>query len=115
MVASRRARGFRTEEIVAADLAATIFPSAHAATRGAPGRDILKTPPFAVEVKARHGFQPLAWLRQALKNAHGDRPVVVIRPDGTGEKTLDQWLVLMPYSAWKTLVREAGHGYPQDS
>jgi len=60
MANSRRARGFRTERVVAEYL--STWWTGACVGRGS-GKDIVNVP-FDCEVKARVGFQPLAYLKQ---------------------------------------------------
>ncbi len=60
MTQHRKHRGFRTERVVAEYLS-TWWPGA-CVGRGS-GKDIVNVP-FDVEVKARAGFQPLAYIKQ---------------------------------------------------
>jgi hypothetical protein len=107
---TRRRRGFETEELVAAALRADGFPHAETPTRGAAGRDILGTPGLCWEIKARTGFEPGSAMRQAARNADGDVPIVVLRPNGMGETTIDLWPMLVPFGAGRRLLRLAGYG-----
>lgn len=108
---SRKHRGFRTQK-VAAEYLADIFPYAESTGAGRPGRDILGTPNFAFEVKARRAFSPKEWAKQATEEAAktGDYAAVIMRPDGMGEANIDQWPVFMTFAQFKALLREAGHG-----
>lgn len=109
---SRRARGFETEELVVAALRADGWPQAETPTRGAGGRDILGTPGVCFEIKARTGFEPLAAMRQAARNADGDLPVVLLRLNGQGEKSIDSWPAILPFGELRKLLRAAGFGEP---
>jgi hypothetical protein len=107
-VNARKARGYRTQAVVAENLRLSgIWPFAETAGAGRPGQDILNTPGYAIEVKARRAYKPLEWLRQAFANAKGNVPAVIFRPDGMGETSIDDWGVLMTFRDWKDLVRRA--------
>lgn len=113
MTSSRRARGFHTEELVAAAFAGDGFPHACAATRGAAGRDILNLLGVCCEVKARTRFDPVAALRQVLTNAAPDEiPLVIVRPNGMGPATVDLWPAFTPFGVQRRLLRLAGYGTP---
>jgi hypothetical protein len=71
-----------------------------------PGRDITGVPGIAIEVKARRDFNPKAWAKQAAKNASGDLAVVVMRPDGMGEETVELWPTFMLLRDFVWLTRE---------
>lgn len=105
-VASRRARGAQTERIVAASWQADGWP--HAEVMRGPGPDLTGTPGVAVEVKARRGLDLLAWMRQAASRP--GVPVLIVRPDGAGPATVDDWPAVVPHGVLRRLLREAGYG-----
>lgn len=105
---TRKQRGYDTERLVAAQWQADGWP--HAEVVRGQGRDLTGTPGVAVEVKARRGFSPLDWMRQAQRNGDGDLPVVILRPDGAGPATVDQWPAIVPHHVLRTLLRLAGYG-----
>jgi len=80
---ARKHRGFRTERVVAQYLS-TVWNGATVG-RGN-GKDIVNVP-FDVEVKARTGFQPLAWLKQskARTSVSGELGFCVLRLNSQGE------------------------------
>jgi hypothetical protein len=108
----RKERGRETEHLVARAFAADGWPHAEATGAGSPGRDIKGVPGVAVEVKARTGFEPMANLRQAVANAAGDLPVVVMRPTGGGPSNIDEWPAFLTFGQLRTLLRAAGYGEP---
>lgn len=110
---ARKRRGRDTERLVAAAFAADGWPYALPTGAGASGVDITGVPGLAVEVKARTNFEPMAHLRQAVKNAPpGDVPVVVMRPNGSGPATIDEWPAFIPFGVLRRLLRGAGYGDP---
>lgn len=111
----RKQRGRETEHLVARAFAADGWPHAEATGAGSPGRDIKGVLGVAPEVKARTGFEPLAALRQAVRNAGGDVPVVIMRPNGSGPTTIDDWPTFLPFGVLRRLLREAGYGNPLES
>jgi hypothetical protein len=113
MTNSRKARGMKTQALVAEWLATRGFPFATDAGAGRQGRDILNTIGLAIEVKARRDLSLPAWLRQAVKTAAGDIPAVIHRPDGFGEASMADWPVTMRLEDWTRLVRAAGYGDPE--
>lgn len=115
MTAARKARGMRTQLVVAQWYAGHGFPYAESAGAGRQGRDILGLPGLAPEVKARTGFEPLAWIKQAEDNAGGDLPYVVLRCNGQGETTVGDWPVLMKLSHHTGLLRAAGYGDEEEA
>jgi hypothetical protein len=113
MANSRKARGMKTQALVAQWLAARGFPYATDAGPGRSGRDVLNTVGLAIEVKARADLALPSWLRQAAKTAGGDIPVVIHRPNGFGEASMGIWPVTMCLEDWTRLVRAAGYGDPE--
>lgn len=115
-MSTRKRRGADTQRVVAAAWQADGWPYAEPVGAGATGRDITGTPGIALEIKARAGFDPLAWLRQAIRNAKGhDIPAVVLRPNGAGPATVDEWPVIIPHKIFRALLRAAGYGDPEES
>ena len=105
MASSRVSRGRRTQVLVAEFFkGAGIFPEAESIAASLPGRDILNTPNFAVEVKARRDFTPIEWAKQAAKNSGEDLPVVVMRPDGLGEENVASFLAFMTLDRFTWMV-----------
>jgi len=108
---SRKHRGMRTQLVVAQHLAAHGWPHAESAGSGRPGSDVLGIPGLSIEVKARAGFEPLAWLRQATLHDDG-MPLVCFRPNGMGETTVDQWpclIRLAPMSSLRQVALDLAH------
>lgn len=108
----RKERGRATEHLVAAAYVGDGWPHAEATGAGSPGRDIKGTPGIATEVKARREFAPMAALRQAVANAGGDVPVVVMRPTGGGPSNVDEWPAFTTFGQLRRLLRLAGYGEP---
>jgi len=118
---SRVSRGRKTEQIVADFLSNPgPFPSAERRPASLPGSDIINTPGYSIEVKARRAFNPKAWVKQADDAAekysaeHPDEeypplPVVIMRPDGMGETTVMQWPVFMMLNDWVWMVERIKH------
>ena len=74
------------------------------------GDDIQGTLDIAVEVKARTGFSPLAAIRQMQARRTSALPFAVLRMDGTGESTIDDWPVVVRLEDMVALLRAAGYG-----
>ena len=111
---SRKARGMRSQLVIAQWFQEHGFPHAQSTGAGRSGVDIIGMVGIAIEAKARTGFQPLAWLRQAAEYTHLGIPTVVFRPNGMGEQSVGQWGVLMRLEDYTRLIREAGYGSPED-
>lgn len=108
----RKERGRETEHLVARAFAADGWPHAEAVGAGASGTDIKGLPGICVEVKARRGFDVQAAMRQAARNAGDNVPVTVVRPDGMGPASVDEWPMILPFGLGRRLLREAGYGEP---
>lgn len=106
---ARKARGMRTQKLVAEYLRDRGWPHASSAGAGRSGADVLETPDISVEVKARTDLSPLAWVRQAEKAADGRLPFVVFRPNGMGED-VSQHLAMLRFGDLVELLHAAGYG-----
>lgn len=106
--ASRKARGMRSQKVVAQWFEGHGWPWAESTGAGRSGSDVTGMPGLAVEVKARRSFQPLEWLRQA-ETGRG-LPFVVFRSDGQGEGSVGEWGCLIRLEHLTTLLRAAGYG-----
>lgn len=112
----RKYRGYESQQIVAQYLAARGWPYAEPTGAGRQGADILGTLDLDVEVKARRGFDPLAAMRQqAERQADGRLPFAVLRMDGQGEKSIDEWPVVIRFDLFVGLLRDAGYGSAQNT
>lgn len=107
---SRVARGRATQRMAAAFLQRW-FPRARSVEAFAKGRDILETPGLYVEVKATADNPVLAGLRQAHAGVEadgsGDVPIVLWRPNGSGEANIEDWPVAMRLSTFIRLAEKA--------
>ena len=104
---ARKHRGFRTERVVAQYLS-TVWPGATVG-RGN-GKDIVNVP-FDVEVKARSGFQPLAYIKQlkARTNISGELGFGVIRLNGQGEDVAEYCAIIRLADLLPLLQLKYGH------
>ena len=110
---SRKHRGYRTQAVVAQYLRSNGWPFAESTGASRQGADVTGTVDLAIEVKARRAFNPLAWIRQAVAAADGRLPIVVLRCDGQGETTIDDWPAIMGLADLTTLLHAAGYGDPE--
>lgn len=111
-LAGRKARGMASQAALAAYLRDHGWPWATDAGAGRSGADVLNTPGLAWECKARSGFDPLAWLKQA-KTSRG-LPLVAWRPNGYGLLTIGDWPVMTTLDHQVSLLRGAGYGDPEE-
>ena len=104
---ARKHRGFRTERVVAQYLS-TVWSGATVG-RGS-GKDIVNVP-FDVEVKARPGFQPLAYIKQlkARTALSGELGFGVIRLNGQGESAEDYACIIQLGDLLPLLQLKYGH------
>ena len=104
---ARKHRGFRTERVVAQYLS-TVWQGA-CVGRGN-GKDVVNVP-FDVEVKARAGFQPLAYLKQlkARTAISGELGFGVIRLNGQGENVQDYACIIRLEDLLPLLQLKYGH------
>ena len=109
MTQHRKARGMRSQLLVTEYLKERGWPHATSAGSGRPGVDVLNTPDIACEVKARSGLDPLAWVKQAEKDADGRLPFAVFRPYGMGE-TPERYVAFLRFGDLVDLLRQAGYG-----
>ena len=104
---ARKHRGFRTERVVAQYLS-TVWSGATVG-RGS-GKDIVNVP-FDVEVKARAGFQPLAYMKQlkARTSVSGEIGFGVLRLNGQGEDVEDYACIIRMADLLPLLALKYGH------
>ena len=104
---ARKHRGFRTERVVAEYLS-TWWQGA-CVGRGS-GKDIVNVP-FDVEVKARAGFQPLAYLKQlkARTSSSGELGFACLRLNGQAENAEDYACVIRLGDLLPLLILKYGH------
>ena len=112
-MSSRKQRGRESERIVAEYLREHGWPYAEPVGAGRPGSDITGTPSLAVEVKARRELRLTEWLKQATTADPNRTPLLVVRGDGQGPHTIEQWAAVMPLGVAIQQLRDAGHGNPQ--
>ena len=88
----RKHRGYRTQRVIAEWLQQW-YPYALPVASGNNGSDITGIP-YAIEVKARSDFSPLAWIKQAESNKGDKLSFVVSRCNGQGENA-EEYLAFM--------------------
>ena|SRR5215469_11589401 len=104
-----RARGLALQNALARYLQAW-WPHAESAGAGRNGRDILGTPGVAWECKTSlAGTSPAAVVRQAVKNAGGDIPIVAYWPPGIGAASPHAAIAMLPLAWAVQLLKDAGY------
>ena len=105
---ARKHRGFRTERVVAEYL--STWWTGACVGRGS-GKDIVNVP-FDVEVKARAGFQPLAYLKQlkARTSVSGELGFACLRLNGQSDKSAaDYACIIRLADLLPLLILKYGH------
>ena len=102
---SRVHRGYKTERNVAEYLQVNGWPFA-LTQGGKAGTDITGTPGLSIEVKARSGFEPLAWVKQAEKR--DGLPFAVMRCNGQGDDAAN-YISLIRFEVLVELLKKAGY------
>jgi hypothetical protein len=104
---ARKHRGFRTERVVAKYLS-TWWHGA-CVGRGS-GKDIVNVP-FDAEIKARAGFQPLAYLKQlkARTAISGELGFAIVRLNGQAENAADYACIIRLEDLLPLLILKYGH------
>lgn len=105
MTQSRKVRGYDTERIVSERVRA-LWPFNHV-VRG-PGPDLTETPGFSCEIKARRGLNLPEWMRQASRHSetHGGIPLLILRLDGQGPASVDDFPVVLRLADFIDLVQD---------
>lgn len=105
---SRKYRGYESQRIVA-EYVRDLWPLAEPTGAGRQGKDILAVPGVAIEVKAQANISIPAFIKQCKTNAGGELPVLILRLNGQGPASIDDWPVVMTMKDWLRLMSEAGH------
>ena len=111
MTQHRKHRGYASQRIVADYFAANGWPYAEPVGAGRTGSDVTGMPGLDVEVKARRGLDLPALLRQLGDRADcGILGFGVLRLDGQGPASIDEWPVVLRLDDFTALLRAAGYG-----
>jgi hypothetical protein len=107
----RKHRGYQSQRLVADYLAANGFPHAEPVGAGRAGSDITGTIGIDWEIKARRGLDLPALLRQLDARAdEGLLGIGVLRLDGQGPASIEQWPCIVTLADLVALLRAAGYG-----
>lgn len=109
MATARVKRGRATQGMLA-DYWRPHWPDAYTLPGAVGGRDVRGMPGLAPEVKATDEMPLLAALRQATRNADGDLPFVVWRPNGYGPERIGEWVMALYVRDGTGLLLRAGYG-----
>ena len=114
MTQHRKHRGYACQRIVADYLRTHGFPFAEPVGAGRDGTDVTGCPGLDIEVKARRGFNPAAAMRQQAERYEPTLlPFAVLRLDGQGPASIEDWPVVIRLGAFVEVLRDAGWGDPR--
>ena len=71
---------------------------------------------LVVEIKNHKTYKFPEWLKETeieRVNAKADYGVLVVKPNGVGLNSVDDWWAVMPVGAMLNLLRDAGYGNPK--
>ena len=107
----RKHRGYATQRIIADYLKTHGFPFAESTGAGRQGSDVTGTPCIDWEIKARTNFDPAGTMKQLRQRAvDGTVSVAVLRLNGQGEKSVEDYCAIIPFSVLVELLNGAGYG-----
>jgi hypothetical protein len=108
---SRKVRGRETEKLVAQYLVSHGFDTAHVTSSSAAGPDILGIEGLDLECKARKNFDPaLAMAQLRRRSRENGLGAAVLRLNGQGEKSLDDFVVCLRLADFVYLLKASGYG-----
>jgi len=107
-MATRKQRGYDSQRIVANRLKDAGWLFAEPVGAGRPGSDVTGVVGIDMEVKARRGLDLPGWMRQAAERTDG-LPILVVRPDGFGPASIDDWPMIVQFGRGVELLRDAGY------
>jgi len=111
MEMSRKVRGRETEKLVAQYLVSHGFDTAHVTSSSAAGPDILGIEGLDLECKARKNFDPaLAMAQLRRRSRENGLGAAVLRLNGQGEKSLDEFVVCLRLADFVYLLKASGYG-----
>jgi hypothetical protein len=107
---SRKQRGYDSQRIVADYLQANGWEYALSAGAGRQGSDITGVTGIDWEVKARRSVSLLAVLKQLKERKQNGMGIGVLRLDGQGEKSIDEWCAVLRLEDLVYLLKASGYG-----
>ena len=107
---SRKQRGYDSQKIVADYLKANAWEYALSAGAGTQGSDITGVAGIDWEVKARRSVSLLAVLRQLKERKKQGMGIGVLRLDGQGEQSIDEWCAVLRLEDLVYLLKASGYG-----
>ena len=106
----RKHRGYATQKIVADYMAAHGFPHAQSAGAGRQGSDVTGLPNgLDVEVKARRGLVIGETVKQMADRRGSGLQFAVLRMDGQGPASIQNWPAIITFADLITLLNKAGY------
>lgn len=106
----RKHRGYESQKIVADYMKENGFPHALSAGAGRPGSDITGLPKnLDVEVKARRGLVISEVIKQMSDRRGSGLQFAVLRMDGQGPASIQNWPAIITFADLITLLNNAGY------
>lgn len=113
-------KGTAAETAVVRYLEANGFPTAErrslagAADKG----DVTGIPGIVIEIKAAKKYEIPGWLKEAAQegiNAKAEYAILIMKPNGKGEGSVNKWWAIVDVEQMTNLLRDAGYGQPRNS
>jgi len=106
---SRKQRGYDSQKIVADYLKDNGWEYALSAGAGRQGSDITGVTGIDWEVKARRSVSLLAVLKQLKERKKDGMGIGVLRLDGQGEKSIEEWCAVLRLEDLVYLLKASGY------
>jgi len=107
---SRKQRGYDSQRIVADYLKANGWEYALSSGAGRQGSDITGVTGIDWEVKARRSVSLIAVLKQLKERKKDGMGIGVLRLDGQGEKSIEEWCAVLRLEDLVYLLKASGYG-----
>jgi hypothetical protein len=112
--ASRKQRGYDSQRIAATYLQTHGFPHALSTGAGRSGTDVTGLVGIDLEVKARRDLDLPDLMRQMrTRHTTGVLSIGLVRLNGQGEASIDEWPAILRFADTVSLLRQAGYGDPE--
>ena len=108
MSQNRKHRGYKTQALVAEYLKVNGWTGAASTGAGRTGSDVINVP-FDVEVKARRGLVISETMKQLKERSKEGLGFGVLRLDGQGEASIDEWVGIIRLADLVYLLKASGY------